>query len=558
MPDRSSLLRWGLLLFGGWLPAASPAAHAPIDYGPLNTYNAVTLPDGTLESFHRRALGGHVRIFRQRSTDHGATWSERETLVNLPVEPWGGPMPLLARDGELHFVISKVRGTGRKPNVDRFIDLYHLRSTAGRTKWTEPKLIYEGYCGSLQGVFQLKSGRIIAPFADWLPGVPTAPPTGPSVTTCVYSDDDGQTWQRSPAKLTAPCHEGANLANYGACEPTLIELQDGRVWMLIRTQDGYLYESFSQDGAEWSPARRSRFHSSNSPAFPVRLPDGRIVVFWNNAEHCQRVGKDGVYSGRDALHAAISADDGKTWRGFREVYRDPTRNQSPPKEGDRGTAYPHATVTKDGRILLVSGQGANLRHRLLIDPDWLLEKSQTENFATLDAWHLYKGFGKPARFWRDRVQGPQLVPHPDKPGAKALHVRRPDNRDADGATWNFPAGTRGRLTLRLRVEKNSAGGQISLTDRMFDPSDDMGEKLSAFALKLDGSAPLTPGRWHELEFAWDTAKGNCAVRVDGKQSQTLPAAHPAPDGVSYLRLRSTAPSVNLAGFLVESVKVEVE
>ena len=127
----------------------------------------------------------------------------------------------------------------------------------------------------------------------------------------------------------------------------------------------------------------------------MRLNDGRLVVFWNNCDHCPRVGKDGVYSGRDALHAAISDDEGKTWRGFREVYRDPTRNASPPKYGDRGTAYPHATVTKDGKILLVSGQGADLRRRFLIDPEWLLEKSQSENFANLDAWHLYKGFGQP-------------------------------------------------------------------------------------------------------------------------------------------------------------------
>lgn len=533
-----------------------PAAHPPIDYGALNTHNAVTLPDGTLESFHRRALGGHVRILHQRSTDNGATWSERETLHNLSVEPWGGVVPLLARDGELHFVISKVRGEGRKPNVDRFIDLYHLRSTDGRTKWSEPRRIYEGYCGSLQGVFQLKSGRIIAPFADWLPNVKTAPPTGPSVTTCVYSDDGGRNWQRSPAKLTAPCHDGANMSNYGACEPTLIELKDGRVWMLIRTQDGFLYESFSNDGVNWSEAKRSRFHSSNSPAFPIRLPDGRIVVFWNNCEHSQRVGKDGVYSGRDALHAAISGDEGKTWRGFREVYRDPTRNSSPPKDGDRGTAYPHATVTKDGKILLVSGQGTDRRRRFLIDPDWLLEKTQSENFASFDTWHLFKGFGKPARFWRDRVQGPELIAHPDKPGAKVLHIRRPDERDADGAVWNFPAGTRGKLTLRLRLEKDFGGAQISLTDRMFEPCDDTGEKLARFALELRRDGALKPGQWHEVQFSWNDDR--CDVTSDGKSLAKLTPSFAAPDGLSYLRLRSTAPTVDPAGFLVESVRVKIE
>jgi hypothetical protein len=518
---------------------------------------AVTLPDGTLESYYRRAVAGSIPIFRMRSIDSGRSWNPPEPLVNLSVESWGGPMPLLDQDGELHFVIPKVRGQGRKPNVDRFIDLYHLRSTDGRTKWTEPVRIYEGYCGALQGVFQLKSGRIVAPFADWLPGVPTAPPTGPSVTTCVYSDDGGKTWRRSPARLTAPCHAGANLANYGACEPTLIELADGRVWMLIRTQDGYLYESFSKDGADWSPAQRSRFHSSNSPAFPIRLPDRRIVVFWNNAEHCPRVGKEGVYSGRDALHAAISSDEGETWQGFREVYRDSTRNGSPPKNGDRGTAYPHATCTQDGKILLVSGQGTDRRRRFLIDPDWLLEKTQTETFDDIAAWHLYKGFGQPRGFWRDRVQGPQLIEHPQKPGDKVLHVRRPDDKDPDGAVWNFPAGKRGQLTVRLCVQKGCRGGQISLTDRMFDPSDDTGEQQAAFAWKLPEDS-LRPGDWHTVDLVWDLGGQTCTAKIDGEPTADLALRFPAPDGLSYVRLRSTAAEVDPAGFGVESVRVQIE
>jgi hypothetical protein len=542
-----------IVMFAAVATFAAASPQPPLDFGATNTYNAVTMPDGALESFHRRAIGGHVRILHQRSTDNGRTWSRPDTLLNLSVEPWGGPMPLLDRDGELHFVISKARGEGRKPNVDRFIDLYHLRSTDGRTKWTEPRRIYEGYCGSLQGVFQLKSGRIIVPFADWLPGVRTAPPTGPSVTTCVYSDDGGKTWRRSPAKLTAPCHDGYNGGNYGACEPTILDLKDGRVWMLIRTQDGFLYESFSTDGVNWSEAKRSRFHSSNSPAFPVRLPDGRIVIFWNNCVMPPRAGKDGVYGGRDALHAAISADEGKTWRGFREVYRDPTRNASPPKDGDRGTAYPHATVTKDGKILLVSGQGANLRHRLLVDPDWLLETAQAERFDNLDSWHVFKGFGPAQRFWRDRVQGPQLIAHPDKPGAKVLRIRRPDDRDADGAAWNFPAGQSGKLTLRLRMADGFAGGQISVTDRFFDPCDDAGEKQAAFTFAIGKN--LQPGQWHTLELAWNDKQ--CAVTLDGKPTATLSPRAPAPDGLSYLRLRSTAPSVDMAGFLVESVAATV-
>ncbi len=523
---------------------------------------AVTLPDGTLESYFRRSHTGRVSIFAIRSADDGRTWEDPRELVPLEVAPWGGPMPLLDRDGELHFVIPRVRGEGRRPAIDRFIDLYHVRSHEGRTQWSEPQRIFEGYLGAIQCLVQLKNGRIIAPFADWIAGRPTTPPTGPSVTTTVYSDDGGTTWQRSPAALTAPCYDGYNGANYGACEPTILELQDGRVWMLIRTQAGFLYESYSQDGITWSEARPSRFYSSNSPAFPIRLPDGRIVMFWNNCQMPPRVDGQGVYAGRDALHAAISTDDGVTWRGFREVYRDPTRNGSPPKDGDRGTAYPHATLTKDGKIVLVSGQGENRRRRFLIDPEWLLETEASDDLEDLEAWHVFKGFGPAARFWRDRQQGPLLVAHPERPGDHVLQLGRVEEAglDPDGATWNFPAGRRGSVRFRLQLLENFAGGQVSLIDRFLDPSDDQGEQFAAFAWQIDDRgqiAPgviLVPGQWNELELIWNVETRSCELLIDGKLVARQGLRGETPFGVSYLRLRCA----DEGGMRIDAVRVKVE
>jgi hypothetical protein len=243
------------------------------------------------------------------------------------------------------------------------------------------------------------------------------------------------------------------------------------------------------------------------------------------------------------------------------VYRDPTRNASPPKTGDRGTAYPHATVTRDGKVLLVSGQGASLRRRFLIDPEWLLETSQSESFVNLDGWHLYKGFGPPKGWWRDRVQGPELVSHPDKPDLKVLHLRRPDDRDADGAVWNFPAAKKGELTLRIRVENGFGGAQISLADFMLDPCDATAVLRSTYTLaiptdgRLSDTVVLQPGRWHTLKFAWDKS---CVVTLDDKSAAELTSQVSAPDGVSYLRLRSNATAVDTAGFMIESVNMSVK
>ena len=47
----------------------------------------------------------------------------------------------------------------------------------------------------------------------------------------------------------------------------------------------------------------------------------------------------GVYSVRHMLHGAVSLDGGDTWKGHREVYRDPLMQAQPPHSGDVGAAY---------------------------------------------------------------------------------------------------------------------------------------------------------------------------------------------------------------------------
>src|SRR5690606_6917489 len=108
---------------------------------------------------------------------------------------------------------------------------------------------------------------LVLPHQHRVPDRPRTHPTGWGVTTVTWSDDRGRTWHNHAAALTAPCHPDYNGTNVGATEPTLVELRDGRLWTLMRTQDQYLYESFSTDAGEtWSPAKPSRFPSHNGPA----------------------------------------------------------------------------------------------------------------------------------------------------------------------------------------------------------------------------------------------------------------------------------------------------
>ena len=128
-------------------------------------------------------------------------------------------------------------------------------------------------------------------------------------------------------RLTAPCYPDFNGNNYGAVEPVILELKDGRIWMLVRTQTGYLCESFRWMGNIGLNSHPRDFILQLSGISFTAQRDERIVLFWNNCEMPPRVNGDGVYGGRDAIHAAISDNEGETWYAFREVYRDPARNE---------------------------------------------------------------------------------------------------------------------------------------------------------------------------------------------------------------------------------------
>jgi hypothetical protein len=457
------------------------------------------------------------------------------------------------------------RGAGREIAVDRFIDIWHQRTAGKRTKWERPEVIFEGYCGALLDFKQFSAGRLVCPFAWWVPKRPCAPPIGANLCTVFYSDDDGRTWSKSKSDLSSPCYPDFVGNNYGADEPCVLELNDGRLWMLMRTQTGFLYESFSGDqGETWSDARPSRFVSSSSPAMLWRMPDGRILVLWNNCESPPAHEGAGVYVNRDALHAAVSDDEGKTWRGFREVYRDPHENETPP-DTDRGSAYPTPPVWANGRFVFLTGQGVGRRNLVSVDPRWLTAAHAEDDFSDgLGQWITFKPVGPASHYRRNRIPGPPLVDHPAKPGAKVLHLRKPDKHDADGALWNFPNGMKGTLTLRLMLNSGFAGAGVSLTDRSFKPTDDNSERLAVFSIavkpdsKIQDGPKLSLDQWHTFALAWDLRARICTVSVDGAQLLKLEQLNTTGNGVCYLHLRSKATDVDAAGFYVESVSVDLD
>lgn len=520
------------------------------------------LPDGSLWGVSVLLASRQQRLMRRTSDDGGRTWSAPDPLLDLPAEPgrWGGCLVLVDRDAEVHAFLVNDRNTHvfrnpldddpprPLPMAERRIDIWHTRTAGGRSEWQDLKRIWKGYTGSINGVIQLESGRIVLPFAfqtgrtwqDRGEGLDAFWYVGQSSTTAVYSDDDGATWHRSPSELKV---QTPSIGLYGAIEPVIIQLKNGRVWMLIRTQLGRFYESFSEDGRAWSQPVPSRLISSDSPGGLARLPDGRIVLFWNK---CLRYPY--AHGGRHVLHAAVSDDEGVTWHGHREVFRDPMRHEPPPPGGDHGTAYPFPKALPDGRVLVTTGQGKGRVAVVSVDPDWLCERRQATDFSDgLDAWSV---FG---------TRGVGLEAQPDGGDGRVLSIARTEAEWPATAVWNFPLMRSGRMDLRLRVSEGF-GGAVLLTDHFSVPFDPEDELNAVFCLGLgsdrsaNGGEKLEVDRGYDLRLEWDVERRECRWYLDERQAGVLPMRRET-DGPCYLRLKATG-SPGQGGIAVERVAVE--
>jgi len=471
---------------------------------------------------------------------------------------------LLSADGTVRSITVKSERHSKKDaariGLPLYLDVWYRQGNA--TAVSEPMRTWRGYNGSQMEYQRLANGRLLVPHGSYLPHAKAVPPTGRHETVIEYSDDGGASWRLSTSRLTTPCYEGFNGSNEGACEPCFEELHDGSIWMLMRTQAGCLYESVSRDnGTTWSTAAPTRFRTSTGPANLLRHRDGRLVLTWNNCELPPKHEGVGVYGGRDALHMAISKDDGRTWQGFREIYLDHRRNDNPAASGDRGTAYPLAAFTEEGQIVVLAGQGKGGRNPILIDPDWITATTAESDFRDgLAQWTVYQHIGPAKRWWRARRVGCALIDTPGEKGTRSLHVRHVASADApsepDTAVWNFPNGWRGELTARIRLPAGSKGAIFSLNDRLFDPSNTLGEDAAVFQTRVTAEN-TQPDTWHTLSLRWDLGNNQCEYRLDDKLITTLPLNSRTLNGVSYVRIRSAVSTPDPHGIIIRHVKAQI-
>lgn len=423
--------------------------------------------------------------------------------------------------------------------------------------------------------------------------------------TTAYSDDDGKTWTRTDLKPVANVERLAfgdkrpHWFNNG-CEPTFAELKDGTILLCVRTSGPHAAFYRSTDGgATWGEGTPdAAFWQANTMPYFFRLKDGRLLFIWNNtqmlptrdASEYPELGAtelngtwETVFTNRDALHAAISDDDGKTWKGFRELALNEIRNAAdfrelgygPFEEFDKSIHQTQALELSDGKVLLAYGQGRAARRLMVFDPDWLLETSRHEDFRTglggLST-HLYvRSLSGSFRGWSghcawNRVSGALLVRDPDTDdppaeGARSFRevlqlCRIRDPRlvsDRQGVVWNFPAARAGVLTIDCRIV--GAGFRLSLSDHWMNPCDEVNPPLSPFSERIEDARLRSPG-WHQLAVEWsgETAQ----VSIDGRQVGTRRLASVPRFGLSYLHLQTLAEEMDAKGAYFRSFDCHIK
>jgi len=298
------------------------------------------LKDGIVMFVYTRFVGGAsddspAELAARYSGDGGRTWTPNDLTV-VPNEGGQNVMSVsLLRTGEDEIAIFYLR-----KNASDDCRMYLKRSSDEGRSWGEAELCMPDrgyYVVNNDRVARLKGGRLVIPAS--LRCLPDGKGPFPGVAVCYLSDDAGKTWRRGKGELRGPAESRSGLQ-----EPLAVELKDGRLMMLCRTDLGSQYRSYSEDGGEtWSAAEATDIRSPLSPASVARIPStGDLLLVWNDHSDVdeKRKGK------RTPFRVAVSRDEGRTWEKVKTLDDDP-----------EGWYCYTAVEFVDGRVLLAHCAG---------------------------------------------------------------------------------------------------------------------------------------------------------------------------------------------------------
>lgn len=241
-----------------------------------------------------------------RSLDGGATWS-RPNAATPPSAV--NPVFLRAANGDpvLFYMFN------HSPRQDDGSIVFRRTRDNGLT-WSEPTAVDIGATVAI-----MVNNGITLPDGSWMislhydhaqQGEHFSVDNADYVACVAVSRDEGRTWTRHDAARIPNESHNPNDKSW-AVEPSLALTRDGLLRMVIRTRNGWLYQTTSRDlGHTWEPVAKMGYSNDDAKPSIVELEKGRELLLWNDTRLLD-------FPLRFPLMATLSEDDGRTW--FRSV-----------------------------------------------------------------------------------------------------------------------------------------------------------------------------------------------------------------------------------------------
>ena len=306
LPNGSLLCVW----FGG---SREGAADTEIYFSvgrPRYTAVKEKKPDSGREHIH----DGRVQETLEVSCD----WTEPVCITNMPEACWN-PVLLVQHEHVLLFFKTGNKIADWKTMV--------MLSRTDPVYWGHPRPLVPGDSTGGRGPVRTKpillpSGRICAGGSI---------ERGEWQCFCDYSDNYGITWNRTAllglnllalnlpeagehghtepvAVSELPPLSAQSFNGRGVIQPVIWQ-EMGRLHMYMRSTEGYIYSSVSEDeGKHWTDPQPTELYNNNSGFDVIRVPGGRLFLACNPVR--------GNWGARTPLALFMGREDGSRWEMF--------------------------------------------------------------------------------------------------------------------------------------------------------------------------------------------------------------------------------------------------
>ncbi len=329
------------LLFLATLFAVSAAAEPGVVQSEF-IYETAPFPECHASTIVETSQGLVVAWFggtREKHPDVGI-WLSRQTAGkwSAPAEvadgrvaegkryPCWNPVLFKPKNGEALWLFYKVG-----PTPEHWWGMYKISTDDGR-HWSEARRLPDSILGPIKNKpVQLANGDILSPSSTENSGWRVH---------FESSSDNGKTW-----RSTGPVNDGKE---FSAIQPSLLLHPNGRLQALGRTQQGIIFQIWSEEGKTWGKMQATELPNPNAGIDAVTLRDGRHLLVYNH-----------THKGRTPLNVAISSD-GTKWSAAAVL-----------ENGPGEFSYPAVIQAADGRVhITYTWKRQRIRHAVL-DPSAL-------------------------------------------------------------------------------------------------------------------------------------------------------------------------------------------